>query len=208
MTRHKCFKISLGVTAATIVVWMATCILYSCYVRCEAERCFRIFSRFRTGSSTIEEATKALRPFRCFEVDGTARLYGSDYPLHTYLFKNEGTHLLGIFHPTYFQVGLTSRPDGVVIEMSASLFQMPFHSVTTRESIVESQHIQALHDSSSGMIVSVFDPPMKMNVSLNPLASDVVRKSAYGYDLACFTALHGCQTVYEILPTVKQHITK
>jgi hypothetical protein len=141
-------------------------------------------------------------------VDGTARIYGSEYPFHTYQFKNSGNHLLGLFHPTYFQVGLTSRPDGVVIEMSAGLSQLPYHIVGTRESIVESQHIQALRESASGIVVNVFDPPLRMNVSLTPRASDEVRKSAYGYDLACFTAVHGCQTVYELLPTVKQYTAK
>jgi hypothetical protein len=60
---------------------------------------------------------------------------------------------------------------------------VPYCSVGTLESIVLSEHIQALHDSASGMIVSVFDPPSKMHVSLNPRASDAVRKSAYDYDL-------------------------
>jgi len=182
MMRHKYAKIALGVTAA-IAVWISTCVLYSYYVRWEAERCLRIFSQFRTGSTTIEEATKALGPFSRYEVDGTAREFGSDYTLHTYLFKNSGYHLLGLFKPTYFQVGFTFRSDGVVIERSASLFQVPYCSVGTLESIVLSEHIQALHDSASGMIVSVFDPPSKMHVSLNPRASDAVRKSAYDYDL-------------------------
>jgi hypothetical protein len=168
----------------------------------------RIFNRFRTGSTTIEEVTKALSPFGRFEVDGTARIYGSDYSLHTYLLKNDGNHLLGLFQPTYFQVGLTSRQDGVVIEMSASLSQMPYRSVTTSESIIESPHNQTLHNAASGIIVSVFDPPQRMDVSLNPGAPNEVRKSAYSYDLACFTALHGCQSVYEILPAVKQYVTK
>lgn len=207
MTRHKYIRIGLGVTVA-LVALMTTCVFYSYYVRWEAERCLRIFSRFRTGSTTVEEANEALRPFSRFEVNGTARVYGSDYSLRTYLFKNDGIRLLGLFHATYFQVGLTSRQDGVVIEMSASLFQAPYRSVVTRESIVESQHIQALRDSASGMIVSVFDPPVRMNVLLNPRASDEVRKSAYGYNLTCFTALHGCQALSELLPTVTQPITK
>jgi hypothetical protein len=141
-------------------------------------------------------------------VDGTAREFGSDYPLHTYLFKNSGNHLLGLFKPTYFQVGLTSRPDGVVIEMSASLFQAPYPSVVTRESIIESEHIQALRDSASGMIVSVFDPPLKMNISLNPRVSDAVRKSAYDYNLGCFTSVFGCRSVYKILPGVEHREAK
>jgi hypothetical protein len=206
MTRLK-YKITLGATVA-IAVCISTCVLYSYYVRWEAERCLRIFSAFRTGSTTIEEATKALKSFSRFEVDGTARIYGSDYSLHTYQFKNSGNHLLGIFHPTYFQVALTPRQDGVIIEMSAGLSQLPYHTVGTNESIIESQHIQTLRESASGIVVGLFDPPLRMRVSLTPRASDDVRRSGYGYDLACFTALHGCQTVYALLPTIKQYITK
>jgi hypothetical protein len=207
MTRHKYAKITLG-AAAAIAVWISACVFYSYYVRWEADRCLQIFSQFRTGSTTIEEASKALGPFGRYEVDGTAREFGSDYSLHTYLFKNSGNHLLGLFKPTYFQVGLTFRSDGVVIERSASLFQAPYRSVVTLESIVESEHIQALHDSASGMIVSVFDPPLKMSVLLNPRASDAVRKSAYDYNLGCFTSVFGCRSVYKMLPGVEHYGTK
>jgi len=138
-------------------------------------------------------------------VDGTSREFGSDYSLHTYQINNSGNHLLGIFKPTYFQIGLTYRPDGVVIEMSASLSQMPYRSVVTIESIIRSEHIQALHDSTSGVIVNVFDPPLKMNVSLNPRASDADRKAAFDFNLGCFTSVFGCRSVYKILPGVEHH---
>jgi hypothetical protein len=203
----KVAKIGLSVIFTSLIV-ISPFVLYSYYIRWEAERCLRTFSQFRPGSTTIEEATKALQPFKRFEVDGTAMDYGRDYPLRTYQFMNRGHHLLGLFHPTFFQVGLTFRQDGRVLEMSAGLLQEPFHSVSTIESLPLSEHLQTLRESASGMVVVVYDPPLRMRVEITPRASAELRKAAYSYNLSCFTALQGCQNVYKMLPTVKQYAAK
>lgn len=189
------------------LIGVTGCISYSCYIRWQAERCLKAVQQLQVGSSTDEDVRKVLEPFRRFERDGTAMIYGRDYPLRTYLFKNNGFHLLGIFHPTLFQASLTFR-NGVVIERGVSFYQEPHHSVGTRESITGLLQNTSLDESSSGILVGVYDPPQKMDVFLDTRASDTARKTAYEYNLACFTSLSGCRSVYEILPSVKQQAAK
>jgi len=157
------------------------------------------------GSSSLAEADKLLQPFRGFEVDGTATIFGADYPLHTYQFKNNGMHLLGIYRPTLFQAGLTFR-DGIVIERSAGLFQEPDYSVGTRESLAGLLQNTSLDESASGMIAGVYDPPTRMDVFLDTRASKTTLKDAYDYNLSCFTSLKGCRNVYDMLPGMRQGI--
>ena len=54
------------------------------------------------------------------------------------------------------------------------------------------------------MLTGVYDPPVKMEVFLDTRASGMDRKTAYAYNLGCFTTLTGCKSVYEILLTVRQ----
>ncbi len=189
------------------LIGISGCVAYSFYVRWQAEKCLETMRQLHLGSSTEEDARNVLQPFSRFKSDGTAMIHGRDYPLRTYLFRNKGLHLLGIFHPALFQAGLTFR-DGVLIERSASFFQEPYHAVNTRESIAGLLQNASLNESASGMIAGVYDPPAKMDVFLDTRASDNLRKTAYEYNLACFTSLTGCSSVYEILPTVKQQAMK
>jgi hypothetical protein len=195
------------VLVGTALIAISGCVLYSFYVRSQAERCLKAVQQLHLGSSTEADAGKALGAFGRFERDGTAMILGKDYPLHTYRFKNNGFHLLGVFHPALFQASLTFK-NGVLIERSASFFQEPYHTVITRESMAGLLQNASLDENPSGMIAGVYDPPAKMDVFLDTRASDTDRKAAYEYNLGCFTSLSGCRTVYEILPTVKQGATK
>ncbi len=195
------------VLVGAALIAISGCILNSFYVRWQAEKCLEAARQLRLGSSTEEDARKALGAFGRFERDGTAMIQGKDYPLHTYQFKNNGFHLLGVFHPALFQASLTFK-DRILIERSASFFQEPYHTVNTRESMAGLLQNASLDESPSGMIAGVYDPPAKMDVFLDTRASDTDRKAAYEYNLGCFTSLSGCRTVYEILPAVKPRVTK
>lgn len=201
-------KVALGVTSVAMM-WASACVLCSYHIRWEAEECSRIFGTFRTGTTTIEEATRAMNRFSRFrEMDGAGTSFGDQYSIQSYVIKNDGRHLLGLFDPTYFQVTLSYDQDGFIREMSASLSQMPFRAAATSESIVYFQRLESLRNNSSGISVDIFDPPVKMFVFLSPQAPNEIRKAAYGYDLSCFTAVHRCQTIYRLLPTVRHYITK
>lgn len=190
-----------------LLISLSACISYSFYVSRKAEKCLTALQQLRLGSSTEEEALQALQPFQRFEVAGTATIDGKDYSRRVYLFKNDGLHLLGIFHPALFQVSLTFR-DRVVFERSASFYQEPSHEVITRESIAGLSQNPNLAEYSSGMMVGVYDPPVRMDIFLDTRASAADRKAAYQFNLACFSSLHGCSSVYEILPGVKQQHAK
>lgn len=206
MNLRAIFKVGTALAGVALIA-ISGCVLYSFYVRWQAEKCLEAVQQFHLGSSTEKDAHQALGAFGRFEKDGTAMILGKDYPLHTYQFKNNGFHLLGVFHPALFQASLTFK-DGVLIERSASFFQEPYHQVITRESIAGLLQNASLDESPSGMIAGVYDPPAKMDVFLDTRASDTDRKAAFEYNLGCFTSLTGCKSVYEILPTVKQQAMK
>jgi hypothetical protein len=182
-------------------------VLYSFYIRWQAEKCLAVMRGLNVGSTTKQEAHEALRAFHGFETDGTATIDRKDYPTYTYRFDNTGFHPLRLFHPTRFGMGLTFR-DGVIIEKGAGFLQEPFHTANTQESLPGLLHNSSLEESTSGMIVGIYDPPVRMEVLLDTRASETSRKEAYEYNLACFTSLRGCESVYEILPNVKQKNAK
>ena len=185
----------LGTTLAGI----SGCVFYSFFIRWEAEKCLEVVQQLHVGSTTEQDARKAMRPFRQFETDGTTRIEGKDYPTYTYQLENHGNHLLGIFHPARFQTGLTFR-DGVLIERGAGFLTEPFLAVNTRESITGLLQNSSLDENASGVTIGVYDPPLKMDIFLDTRASTATQKAAYGYNLACFTYVRGCQDVHEILP--------
>ena len=196
-----------AILVGVALVVISGCFLYTFYVRLQAEKCLQTMQQLRVGSSTREETQKILGRFRGFEVDGTAVINGEKYSSQTYRFENKGLHLLGIFHPARFQTGVIFR-DGVVIVKSAGFLTEPFQTVGTRESVTGLLQNVSLNESPSGILVGLYDPPKKMDIFLDTRASASTRKMAYGYNLACFTSLSGCRSVYEILPSVKQQATK
>jgi hypothetical protein len=178
------------------------CILYSFYIRWQAEACLNAIRQLHVGSSTMEDARKLFAPFQRYETDGTADIAGKEYPTHTYLIGNTGVHLLGIFHKAGLGAGVTFR-DGVVISKGAGFFQEPFYSVHARESIVGLSPDPSVDETASGMIEDGEDSSPTMRVLLDTRASEKDRKAAFDYNLGCFTSLIGCRSVYEILPGVK-----
>lgn len=200
--------VRLGILLLGIaLVAVSGCVLYSFHIRWEAAKFLRVMQQLRVGSATREEARIALEPFHKYEIGGTAMINGKTYRTQIYRFENTGVHLLGIFHPSRFQGGVTFG-DGIVIEKGCGFLTEPFRSVTTREWATRLIKDSALDDSQSGMLVGVYDPPVRMAVSLDARASDADRSAAYEYSLDCFTSLTGCQSVYEILPAVKQQATR
>ena len=199
-------RTSVALVGVALLV-VSGCVLYSFYIRWQAEKCLDAMRGLNVGSATQQEVHEALRAFHGFETDGTATIHGKEYPTYTYRFDNTGFHLLRVFHPARFGMGFTFR-DGVVIEKGAGFLQEPFHTANTQESLPGLLHNSSLEESASGMTVGIYDPPVRMEVLLDTRASETSRKEAYDYNLACFTSLRGCESIYEILPYVKQKSAK
>jgi hypothetical protein len=196
--------IKIGLLLLVIaLLGISGCVLYSFHARRQAQKCLELVRQLDVGSSTAAEAATALKAFRKFETDGTAMIGGQSYPIRTYRIENSGFHLPWILHRARFQTGLTFR-DGVLVARGVGFVQEPFLLVSTRESVAGLLPNPSRDEASSGMTVGVYDPPLKMDVVLDSHASAAAHKAAYQYNLACFTSLRACQSVYEILPTIKQ----
>jgi hypothetical protein len=193
----------LGVVA---LIGIAGCVLYTFQIRWQAESCLNAIRQLHVGSSTQEDARKALEPFHRFETDGVAHFYKDrsrfDYPTYTYRIENRGFHLLAIFNPAMFGAGVIFR-DGIVISKGAGFMQEPFHMVNTRETVPGLMQNSSLDSNPTGMIVGRWDPPLKLNVDLDTRASEADRKAAFEYNLGCFTSILGCRSFHKILPGVK-----
>ncbi len=189
------------------LIGISGCVLYSFQMRWKAEACLRTIRELHVGSTTQEDALKAMEPFRRFEIVGTATFDGKDHPNYAYWITNKGFHLLGLFYPSSLTANLIFR-DGVLVWRSAALLQEPYHVVGTRETITDLLQNVPLNESPSGMFVDVWDPPLRMEVFLDSRASEASRNAAYDYNLGCFTSVLGCHSIYKILPGVKQSDAK
>jgi hypothetical protein len=196
-------KASSLILGAAALIGASGCVAYSYLMQWQAESCLKTILQLDVGSSTQVDALKAMKPFRRFEIVGTASFGGGNHPNYAYWITNNGFHLLGIFYPSRFSANLIFR-DGIVVWRSAAFVQEPYHVVGTRETITGLLQDISLNENPTGMMVSVWDPPSRMDVDLDARASEADRKAAYDYNLGCFTSVFGCRSVYKILPGVKK----
>jgi hypothetical protein len=201
MINRNIFKAGAIVLCA-ILMGISGCVLRSLWVRWQSQKCLDTVRRFQVGLTTEQDAENKMTPFREFEVDGKTTVNGKDYLTRTYRFQNSGFHLLRIFHPSIFQTGLIFG-DGVVVEKGAGFLTEPFLAVNTRESITGFLQNSSLDANDSGVLVGIYEPPVKMDVFLDTRAAKTKQKAAFGYNLSCFTTPLGCKNIYEILPEVK-----
>ena len=177
------------------------CVGYTRYLRFCAQYCLEKVGRLQIGTTTLQDAERALWPLRRFESLGNFNTHRGELPYYTYLFKNSGLHLLGVYQPTLFQIGLIYR-NGILVEKIVSLSQgSPNVTASTRESEVGFLQNAALDRARSGIVVGIYSPPSRMQIIFDERASERDRRDAFRYDLGCFTAVLGCRTVHRLLPT-------
>lgn len=201
--------IKFGVIALCIgaIIGACGCVFHSFQVRGEAEACLSAIRQIRVGSSTVKNADDALQSFREYKKDETQLIDGGPYLIYSYRFENKGSHLLGILHPTGFKASLVFH-DGLVVARGAGFIQDPFQMVDTHESIIGLFHNQSLDESASGVFVNGSDPSYRTEVFINSRASEADHRTAFDYNLSCFTSVIGCRSLDEILPGAKQMETK
>jgi hypothetical protein len=193
--KRKAIRLLIWVLALICVVPVAA-MARTFVVRWQAKNFLQDVMHIRVGESDFAELQRLANKYRSYAVQGSPRC-DQDLCTFDFYFGNRWLWQIGLAQGTRFGGGITAQR-GKIIKIDLFLQT----GIAFGAQVVESPgtpgstpfKVDGIRRATSGDVV------YNVTIHLTPAASEAVRQKAYNFNLACLTALRGCNNARLLLP--------
>ncbi len=192
--KRKAIRLLIWVLALICVVPVAA-MARTFVVLWQAKNFLQDVMHIRVGESDFAELQRLANKYHSYAVQGSSRC-DQDLCTFDFYFGNRWLWQIGLAQGTRFGGGITAQR-GKITEIDLALLT----GIDCEAQVVESLGTPGSAPFKvGGRRATSGDVDYTMTIHLTSAASEQVRRKAYNFNLACLTALRGCNNARLLLP--------